>query len=144
MKKSLLIIGLVLISCNIVFAQSPKKNKKQISFTEDTYTFSEVKLKQSPYTLTAGQLLQQSSKEFMIAAGCGIAGGAICGCSALIDQNEGKYAMLTIGGLSGLVAIYFGFKGVVSLGKAGKMLDSPQGYAFLSPAKEGVGIKLSF
>lgn len=53
--------------------------------------------------------------------------------------------MLAAGGLSSLIGLIYGVKGAITIGKAGKMLDREQrGVAYLSPAKEGIGLNISF
>ncbi|WP_099463415.1 hypothetical protein [Parabacteroides provencensis] len=144
MKKILLVL---MLFCSItIFAQ--EKQKKTSLFGPGPYkviqTKKATKNKQSLQEQTSGLLLQKASKEFITAGCTGIASGIFCGTSAFIDQKGGQYAMLGIGGVCGIVAIVYGFKGAITIGKAGKVHDQEKGFAYLKPANEGIGINLTF
>lgn len=120
--------------------------KKKIGYTDDTYGVqkSVVEVDRREYKLSPGLLLQRASKELLIGSGLLIAGGALCGVSAIPDSEEAKTAVLVSGGVLGLAGIVMGIKGVITIGKAGKALDKERPIAFIKPSNKGLGLNLTF
>lgn len=141
MKKALLLlIALLLFSASSAFAQ-----KRKLSYTDDTYgdvvaETPEIK----SYNLTAGQMFQRASKEFLICGAGAIVSGGLCGVAASLEDKDTRNAVFIAGGIVGLASVAMGVKGCITLGKAGKILDQQRPVAYLKPASTGIGINLTF
>lgn len=144
--KRLLLLALF----SILVSSSAFSQRKKISYTDDVYRekkgspSKEAEVNTSYYKLSSGQLMQRASKELIIGAVGGIVGGALCGVGASLDNKDARTAVCIGGGVVGVVGIVMGFKGVITLGKAGKALDKERPIAFIKPSNEGLGINLTF
>lgn len=141
MKKVLLLIAFVLFAVTSAFAQ-----KKKLGYIDDAYGKAAIQTEFNTrtYNLTAGQLFQRASKEFLISTGCAIVSGGACVLGASLDNKDASNATFIAGGIFGLASLVMGVKGCITLGKAGKALDRERPVAYLKPASSGVGINLTF
>lgn len=141
MKKVLLLIAFVLFAVTSAFAQ-----KKKLGYIDDAYgkAAAETQFSTRTYNLTAGQLFQRASKEFLICGAAAIVSGGVCAVGASLDDKDSRNALFIVGGVSGLASVVMGVKGCITLGKAGKALDRERPVAYLRPATSGVGVNLTF
>lgn len=141
MKKVLLLLAFVLFAVTSAFAQ-----KGKLGYTDDAYgkVATEAEFTTRTYNLTAGQLFQRASKEFLICGASAIVSGGACVAGAYMDDKSSRNALFVFGGISGLASIAMGVKGCITLGKAGKALDQERPVAYLKPATSGVGLSLTF
>lgn len=141
MKKVLLLIAFVLFVVTSAFAQ-----KKKMGYIDDAYgkAATEAEFNTRTYNLTAGQLFQRASKEFLICGAGAIVSGGVCGLAASLDDKDARNAVLIVGGICGLASVAMGVKGCITLGKAGKALDRERPVAYLRPATSGLGVNLTF
>lgn len=143
MKKLLFLLSLILL-CSSAYSQENQKSRKDFSFG-DFDAVSQQKQYAIDMNATSGLLFQKASRQMLTAAGLGVVGGFLYGGSVVVKNKDAQYAMLAAGGLSSLIGLIYGVKGAITIGKAGKMLDRQQrGVAYLSPAKEGIGLNISF
>jgi hypothetical protein len=138
--KSIYVIITGLLFASSVFAQNGKpllgkpKPKK-----EDTY--SQLHWTQQ----SSGYLLQQASLDIICSGVGGFAAGGLAIGGAYINDSEVKKVLFVSSGILGLVSTYFFYKGVVNIGRAGKVSDRKEfPVAQLRPSKEGIGFNLTF
>jgi len=143
MKKLLFLLSLILL-CSSAYSQENQKSRKDFSFG-DFDAVSQQKQDVIDMNASAGFLFQKASKQMLTAAGLGVVGGFLYGGSVVVKNKNAQYAMIAAGGLSSLIGLIYGVNGAITLGKAGKVIDrQSKGVAYLSPAKEGVGLNISF
>jgi hypothetical protein len=93
-----------------------------------------------------GYLLQQASLDFIWAGVCGIAACGVGGGASFVHDSEIRKALFISSVTLGVASMYLGFKGVVNIGRAGKVMDDGnyRPVAQLRPSTEGLGVKLTF
>lgn len=142
MKKVLLLIVSALFINLGVNAQ-----KKKVSYSDEVYgkqSKSLVVLDSPSYMLSSGQLLQRASKELLIGGGSAVVCGGLCAVAASLNDKDSRNAVFIAGGVFGLASLVMGTKGIITLGKAGKVLDRERTVAYLKPSGCGFGINLTF
>jgi hypothetical protein len=140
--KSIYVIITGLLFASSVFAQNGKPLLGEShSMSEEDKAYSRLHWTQQ----SSGYLLQQASLDLICSGACGLSSlGAGFG-SLLVDNKEERNILLVSSGVLVVVATYFSFKGVINIGRAGKVSDRKEfSVAQLEPSKEGIGFKLTF
>jgi hypothetical protein len=140
--KSIYVIITGLLFASSVFAQNGKPLLgKSHSMSEEDRAYGRLHWTQQ----SSGYLLQQASLDLICSGACGFSAGCLAVGSAYIDNPEERTILLVSSGVLAAVATYFSFKGVVNIGRAGKVSDRKEfPVAQLRPSKEGIGFNLTF
>jgi hypothetical protein len=140
--KSIFIIITGLFLALPVFSQNGKPLLgKSHSMSEEDKAYSQLHWTQQ----SSGYLLQQASLDIICSGACYAATASLVVGGAYIDDSEVRKVLFVSGGILSIVSTYFFYKGVINIGRAGKVSDRKEfSVAQLRPSKEGLGFNLTF